>query len=30
SVAARRNLKVSTLQSRRRDAVDGDTAGAEA
>ncbi len=30
SVAARRGLKVSTLQSRRRDAGEGDAAGAEA
>jgi small subunit ribosomal protein S5 len=30
SVAARRGLKVSTLQARRRDAVDGEAAGADA
>ncbi|HEX2136184.1 MAG TPA: 30S ribosomal protein S5, partial [Microvirga sp.] len=30
AVAARRGLKVSTLQSRRRDADEGDAAGAEA
>src|ERR671939_453075 len=30
SVAARRGLKVSTLQSRRRDAGEGEAAGAEA
>src|SRR4051795_13249774 len=30
SVAARRGLKVSTLQARRRESVDGDAAGAEA
>src|ERR671917_384710 len=30
SVAARRGLKVSALQSRRRDAVDGEAAGADA
>src|SRR3954452_1309559 len=30
SVAARRGLKVSTLQSRRRDATDADAVGAEA
>jgi small subunit ribosomal protein S5 len=30
AVAARRGLKVSTLQSRRRDSGDGDAAGAEA
>src|ERR687898_894470 len=30
SVPARRGLKVSTLQARRRDAVDGEAAGADA
>jgi small subunit ribosomal protein S5 len=30
AVAARRGLKVSTLQSRRRDASEADAAGAEA
>jgi small subunit ribosomal protein S5 len=30
AVAARRGLKVSTLQSRRRDATDADAVGAEA